>query len=312
MKTSGQGIRLAVVLLNWNHSIETLITLSRIQSWNLSPLIIVVDNASTENEREILQEKAEGIILIQNSQNRGYAGGNNVGVQNALEKGCEYVLLLNADAEVSEVCVKSLLSILEKERDTGLIGPLLKEGEVLYAGGRDIGIYSNTRIPYHESRDEPQIISVDYIPGTVFLVKSEVFRTIGSLSEDYFFSGEIADFCRRSRDEGYRCAIYTGCTAIHHIHRSSWRDFIYPYYSLRNRFLYVRRHGKFFYFGFFRWWAHGMMHKAFAYVKGNRQLACALNLAMKDGIQGIYGNQHERIKAACHHCYSELEWNALA
>lgn len=312
MQTGGQEIRLAVVLLNWNHSVETLNALSQIRSWNLCPLIIVVDNASTENEREILQEKAEGTVLIQNSENRGYAGGNNVAIQIALEKGCEYILLLNADAEVSEACIKSLLSILDNNHDISLIGPLLKEGEVLYAGGRDIGIYSNTRIPYRDGRTGQQIISVDYIPGTVFLVKSEVFRTIGSLSEDYFFSGEIADFCRRSRDEGYRCAIYTGCTAIHHIDGSTWRDFIYPYYSLRNRFLYVRRHGKYIYLLFFRWWAHGMLHKTFAYVRGNRQLACALDLAMKDGIQGIYGDQHERIKSACHHCYSELEWNALA
>lgn len=306
-------MNLAVVLLNWNHSVETISALSRIRSWNLDPLIIIVDNGSSENERKILQEMSEGIILIQNSQNRGFAGGNNDGIQKALETGYEYILLLNADAEVSGDCIEGLLSILENNHDIGLIGPLLKEGEDLYAGGRDIGLYSNTRIPYHDCREDIHMISVDYVPGTVFLVKSEVIRSIGLLSEDYFFSGEIADFCRRSRDEGYRCVIYAGCIAIHHIDKTKWRDLIYPYYSLRNRFLYIRKHAKYMWFLFFiRWWANGMLYKTIAYLRGNRLLACALNLAIKDGIQGIYGNQHERLKAACHHYNSELEWNALA
>ena len=314
MENTKTGTSLAVVLLNWNHSIETLDALSRLRLWSsLNPVIIVVDNASSKDEIDPLREKAHGTILILNSNNRGFAGGNNDGIQKALEEECGYILLLNADAEVTEECIKYLLSILENYPDIGIIGPLLQEREKIFAGGRDIGLYSNTRIPFSRSRSNEQITTVDYVPGTVFLVKSEVFNKIGLLSEEFFFSGEIADFCCRSRDEGFRCTIYNKCTAVHHIEQGKWRDLIYPYYSLRNRFLYVRRRSKNMWLPLFiRWWTSGMFHGSIAYVRGNRPLACALYLALKDGIRGIYGNQHERIKAACHHSNSELEWDALA
>lgn len=314
MERGESETRLAVILLNWNHSTETLDTLSRLRSWNnLNPQIIVVDNASSEHERDILLNQAKEENIVLNSENRGFAGGNNDGIRKVLEEGCAYTLLLNVDAEVTEDVIVSLRSILGNHPDIGVIGPLIQEGERIFAGGRDIGMYSNTRIPYLSEKMDAEVISVDYVPGMVFLARSDVFQKIGLLSEDFFFSGEIADLCRRCRDEGFSCAVHTKSTAIHHVEVGKLRNLIYPYYTLRNRFLYIRRHARYMRAMLFaRWWASGVFYGTIAYVRGNRGLACALYLAVKDGIQGTYGNQHERIRAECHHCHSELEWNALA
>jgi len=314
MERGEQESSLAVIILNWNHSSETLEALSRLRSWNkLNPQIIVVDNASSEHERDILLDQAKGENIVLNSENRGFAGGNNDGIRKALDEGCTYLLLLNVDAEVTEEVIVSLHSILENHPDIGIIGPLIQEGERLYAGGRDIGIYSNTRIPFrHENMDE-EVVTVDYVPGMVFLARSDVFQKIGLLFEDFFFSGEIADFCRRCRYKGFSCALHTNGRAVHHVEGGKMRNLIYPYYTLRNRFLYIRRHARYMRAALFaRWLASGVFYGTIAFVRGNRGLACALYLAVKDGIHGTYGNQHERIRAECHHCHSELEWNALA
>lgn len=314
MERGEQETSLAVILLNWNHSSETLDALSRLRSWNkLNPRIIVVDNASSEQERDILLDQANGENIVLNSENRGFAGGNNDGIRKALEEGDTYILLLNVDAEVTEDVIVSLRSILRNNPDIGIIGPLIQEGESIFAGGRDIGIYSNTRIPYLRENMDEEVVAVDYVPGMVFLARSDVFQKTGLLSEDFFFSGEIADLCRRCRDEGFSCAIHTKSRAVHHVEGGKMRNLIYPYYTLRNRFLYIRKHARYMRVVLFaRWWASGVFYGTIAYVRGNRGLACALYLAVKDGIQGTYGNQHERIRVECHHCHSELEWNTLA
>jgi|GEM_PF-713644 len=314
MNNKGQGNRLAIILINWEHSRETIRVISQIHSWNrLEPLIIVVDNGSSREERDLLQKEAQGAILVLNSLNRGFAGGNNDGINRALTEKCDYILLLNVDAEITEESVETLLSVLENNPDLGAIGPILREGGNLFAGGRDISRYAHTRILYENRGSNTPLIIVDYVPGTVFLVRGEVFKNVGLLSEDYFFSGEIADFCYRCRVGGRRCGVYTGCNALHHIEKGIRRDTIHPYYSLRNRFLYIRKNCK--NSGILllvRWLASGMLHTTVAYCLGNRQLASILYLAVKDGIRGVYGNQNERIKAACHHCNPQLEWNALA
>ena len=62
------------------------------------------------------------------------------------------------------------------------------------------------------------------------------------LDEEYFFSGEVADFCTRVHARGMGCAVYSGCVATHESDTgSAVRDTLYNYYTLRNRFLFVKR-----------------------------------------------------------------------
>ncbi|KKS85072.1 MAG: Glycosyl transferase family 2 [Candidatus Gottesmanbacteria bacterium GW2011_GWA1_43_11] len=59
--------------------------------------IIVVDNASTDKTVDIVKKNFKTVRLFSLSQNRGYAGGNNFGIEKALELNCEFVLILNPD-----------------------------------------------------------------------------------------------------------------------------------------------------------------------------------------------------------------------
>ncbi|MEI6614705.1 MAG: glycosyltransferase, partial [Chrysiogenales bacterium] len=84
--------------------------------------IIVVDNHSAEDVQEFLNDYFHDIRIIRNRSNHGFGWANNRGV--AVAQG-EYLLFLNSDAEVTGTAVESMVKVMEKDRQIGVLGPLL-------------------------------------------------------------------------------------------------------------------------------------------------------------------------------------------
>jgi GT2 family glycosyltransferase len=288
--------RLAIILINWNSAGDTLRALDMISGWErLNPGVIVVDNGSRDDDLAMLREAGNDFRLVLNNSNRGYAGGNNEGISLALREGYHFIMLLNSDAVVEEECVARLLACLAGTPGLGVAGPLLEEHGRISAGGRNIGIYSDTRIPVEKADTTPFLRPVDYVPGTLLIARREAFETTGLLDEDYFFSGEVADFCTRVRAGGLGCAVYSGCVATHTPDTgSAVRDTLYNYYTLRNRFLFVKRNFRFSRgFFFLRWVAGGIVRIALATAAGKKDRARAFRLGLRDGATGRFGDRND-------------------
>lgn len=244
---------LSVVIVNWRNEADTIRCVRAVRGWAvLDPQIIVVDNESTERSRAALAAAVKQDELISSEVNLGYGGGNNLGVRQALEASAEYILLLNSDAEIAEPALSSLVERLEAHPEVSILGPVIHErsegGEHCYIGGRDIALNTQTRIAA-EAGDLDRVagyplIAVDYVPGTVFLTRRTVFQQTGLLDERFFFSGEIADFCRRARAASHESFVDLNVSVTHDATRvsRSRRDTLYVYYSLRNRMLFARKH----------------------------------------------------------------------
>jgi GT2 family glycosyltransferase len=263
----------------------------------------VVDNASNGGEAMVIKRECPAAHLICNEENLGFAGGTNRGIVEALALGNAPILLLNNDAMISEEATRRLLQILAEEPQVGLIGPLLFDADrpekLLFAGGKSPIKYHNTRISSLKPGAPVRI--VEYVSGTVVIIKAEVFRRVGLLDERYFFSTELADLCQRAKQQGYLSAIDTQAQAVHKVSRSSGlRDTLYVYYIVRNRFIYVRNSpskAKAFYFIFWTLYSLTLWLKLF--ITGNGAGARAVGLGLKDGLQGRFGGQNERVLAAC-------------
>jgi hypothetical protein len=215
-------------------------------------------------------------------------------MREAIDDGCECLLLLNSDASISEENMEKLLEILQKGENLGCVGPAISEGTKVYLGGRDIGLHINTRNTRSRNVSGDEVLYVDYVPGMVFLTKQDVVRDIGFLDEQYFFSGEIADFCMRAWKKGYKCAIYTATKADHELERDNpFRSSLYQYYSLRNRFLYIRKHHpnlKWILELFWTIW--GMQRYARAALMGLSKESLAYRMAIADQARGIFGDRN--------------------
>jgi GT2 family glycosyltransferase len=295
---------LAVILLNWRNEPQTLRCTRSICAWvELRPQLYVVDNEATSATSATFAATLAPDMLIRSALNLGYAGGNNLGIRRALAAGCEYILLLNSDAEIAESAVQRLLETMQSNPQISLLGPLIKESRngraLLLAGGRDIAHYRFTRIAVRpeELRNLPgyPLYEADYVSGTAFMARSSVFEEIGLLDEQYFFSGEVADFCKRARDKGHRIRVDLAAKARHEPDRASseLRQTLYAYYSWRNRFLYLRKHyGRNSMKYACLWTMLGILAIGRALCRGQVAKARAVTLALLHACAGRYGNQN--------------------
>jgi hypothetical protein len=267
----------------------------------VKPHLIVVDNESMEQSKSALSAILEPENLICSSLNLGYGGGNNLGIKRALAVKDKYILLLNADAEIAAANVDRLLERLDNNSQISILAPVIREsdaGQRRSVGGRDIARHSLTRIlvPADQLQQIPgyPLYDVDYVAGTVFLARSNVFEEIGLLDEEFFFGGEIADFCKRARALGHRICVDLEIEAQHDPSRTlpHIRETLYRYYSLRNRFLYIRKHhfGEISYLAY--WSFSGLAAFMRALCLGRIATARAILIALWHASRGRFGNQN--------------------
>ena len=176
---------LNVIIINWNNTAETLSCLESFCSWDRLPENIwVVDNASSDRGTIMISERYPSVRVIGSPVNRGFAGGNNLAIRRILEDGeAGPILLVNNDALLKEKDAALLMEALESDPHLGLIGPVIKnqkdQSVIWIGGGRDISKYLDSHIylpdgPKGLSVEEP-IHPVDYLPGTVALIRRRLF-----------------------------------------------------------------------------------------------------------------------------------------
>ena len=294
-------MELAIIILNWNAASDTIRCVRRIAAWErLNPAVWVVDNASTDGSTEIIARECPDVHLIRNSTNLGFAAGNNRGIIQALAVGDAPLLLLNNDAVLEETDAIRLLESLQSDQRIGFIGPLLFDAEhkehLLAAGGGSPVKHHHSH--FHKFSAAHPLFPVTYVPGTVIIGRAEVFRTVGLLDDDYFFSAEVADLCIRAGQQGFLSVIDSRARAYHTLGRSSnLRDTLYTYYIIRNRFLLMRKHHPWNIplFGF--WTLYSLALTLKLRLDRKSHTSRAVRLGLLDGLWGRFGGQNERVLA---------------
>jgi GT2 family glycosyltransferase len=204
--------KVCCVVLTWNdrdNLAECLASMSKLKYPNLE--IIVSDNGSTDGTIEFVKADYPDVVLLENGRNLFWAGGNNLGIQRAIEDGADYILLLNNDIVVDPEMVGALVEVGESDPRIGMLGPKIyyygDDRQLWYAGGqvslwrgiaRHVGIRETDRGQYDE------VVSTDYITGCALMVKREVVEKIGLVDPVYVAYGEDMDWSYRARLAGYQ------------------------------------------------------------------------------------------------------------
>lgn len=209
--------------------------------------LIVVDNGSRQNEASLLQQEYPHIKTIRSEKNLGFAGGNNLGLQEA--RG-EYLLLINNDTYVTDNNLFALCRTLRNDPTIGAVGPKIRFSDppqlIQFAGFTPFSKYTlrNRAIGTGE-RDQGQYdipAPTPFLHGAAMMLKREVIDQVGKMPEIYFLYYEEMDWCSRISRAGYRLWYEPSCTVYHKESRTTGRfSPLKTYYLTRNRLLYTWR-----------------------------------------------------------------------
>jgi GT2 family glycosyltransferase len=239
--------RVGVVVLNWNAYEDTRRCLRTVLASEYPDVVtVVVDNASTDGSWERLRAELPGLEMIRAERNLGYAGGNNLGIRRALERGAEFVYVINNDTEVPPDSIGRLVEAMAADSRIGQVGPLVHDAtcnRIGAVGGRVHWPSAEPRQIGHGEEDHGQygeVADVEFVPGTAVLVRAAALEEVGLIPEHYFIYFEDVDWSLRFRAAGWRTVAEPAARILHYESSTMGRASpIKLYYQVRNnlRFL---------------------------------------------------------------------------
>ncbi|OGS11944.1 MAG: hypothetical protein A2234_04710 [Elusimicrobia bacterium RIFOXYA2_FULL_58_8] len=192
--------------------------------------IFVVDNASSDGSPDMVAKEFPGVRLIKNNGNLGFAKANNQALE--LMRG-DFALLLNSDASLKDKTLEKLTAFALRNQAAAIVGPRLVDGngatqpstypvltvwtELL----RTLRLYKlfpgrlNARLFLGSFFDHKTSVRAGRLTGACILVRKAALLQVGPLSEDFFFYGEVHDWCWRMLENGWQVWFCAEAEAVH-------------------------------------------------------------------------------------------------
>ncbi|MEA2107184.1 MAG: glycosyltransferase family 2 protein [Bacteroidota bacterium] len=245
-------MKLFTIILNYNHlkDLKETIDSFKLQDYANNQLV-VSDNNSSDKSVDWLRKEHPEIVVLDNKENLGWSGGNNVGIDYALAHKADIILLANNDLFFND---RNLISNLIKEFNNkaglGIIGPqeneyydknkIANQGWILYSKSKFT--FNKIRKKYSDENFK-NFKYVDNVSGSFMLIRADVFKKIGLIDDTFFLYGEDADFSLRSWKAGYASAIFPNNIVYHKGSATAGKNSpLKIYYKTRNLIYIIRKH----------------------------------------------------------------------
>ena len=241
--------KISIITINYNGLNDTCDLIESIH-FNDEMEVIVVDNASIEDEASVISERYPKVRVIRSPKNLGFAGGNNLGIKEA--RG-EYILLINNDTYFKVFNIDSLFDRIESSDKIGIVCPKLRfawgNNPIQFAGytsltnitirNQAIGFGEEDKGQYDKAHPTP------YAHGAAMLIKREALEKVGFMPECFFLYYEEIDWSMMFTRAGYEIWYDPACTVYHKESQTTGQNSpLRTYYITRNRLLLVKRNYK--------------------------------------------------------------------
>jgi GT2 family glycosyltransferase/peptidoglycan/xylan/chitin deacetylase (PgdA/CDA1 family) len=192
--------------------------------------VIVIDNASTDGSPNMVRTDFPKTIIIENSENRGYAAGVNRGI--VVAKG-RYVLVLNSDIIICRNAIGKTVRYADRHPEVAIIGcQVLEDPDNVQmtcfrfpsVANLFLSTFGLAKLFKYNTvlgrewmlwwkRDSERY--VDVISGMFMLVRREAINQVGLLDERFFMYCEEADWCLRFKKRGWKILFWPGAKIFH-------------------------------------------------------------------------------------------------
>ena len=249
---------LSIISVNYNGLKDTCELMDTLPLDDTSLEVIVVDNASKDDEASIIAQRYPQVKVIRSEKNLGFAGGNNLGIKAAQGK---YLFFINNDTllykkvegegwKVKGDMFRPLINRLESSPKIGAVCPKIRftwaDSPIQFAGytplstitmrNRSIGFGEKEQGQYNTPHPTP------YAHGAAMMVKREAIEKAGMMPENYFLYYEELDWSVMIRRAGYEIWYEPASTIFHKESQSTGQHSpLRTYYITRNRLMFVSR-----------------------------------------------------------------------
>ena len=243
------NIEVSIITINYNGLEDTCALIESIP-FNENLEVIVVDNASQNQEAEFIAKRYPQVNIIKSDRNHGFAGGNNLGIQAAQGK---YLFLINNDTIFKDFNVRTLIERMESSQEIGIVCPKIHfawgTNPIQFAGytplskitvrNHAIGFGEEDNGQYDSAHPSP------YAHGAAMLIRKDAIEKVGMMPECYFLYYEELDWSMMFSRAGYQIWYEPKCTIYHKESQATGQNSpLRTYYITRNRLLLVKRNPK--------------------------------------------------------------------
>jgi GT2 family glycosyltransferase len=195
------------------------------------------------------------LVLIRTGANRGFAGGNNVGLRYAMKRrDMDFVWLLNNDTVICKDALRSMVGEMRRNSSAGICGSKIisyhEPDKVQSLGGcrfnKWLGIsrHIGTKTAASSAVDKADVLRrMAYVTGASMLVSRPFLSDVGLMDEEYFLYYEEIDWVIRAKNR-YSLE-FTPDSVVYHKEGASigtTRSYCADFYSIRNRLVFTRNH----------------------------------------------------------------------
>lgn len=170
--------------------------------------LIVVDNASTDGTKEVLEDvDDERIEVVFNKENLGAAGGKNVGLRRS---NAEVIIVIDDDAIFdSEDPILNVKKIFNEDSNLGII-----QFKIVNYQTRKVLRYEFPGD--NPERDQDDVFNIGYFIGAGHAIRRSMLVDVGFYPDNFgLYAHEEIDLSYRAINGGYLLKYYPFVTVLH-------------------------------------------------------------------------------------------------
>ena len=210
------------IVLNYNNIFDTIETLKSANQMSYTKnSLLLIENSSEKEVVETIRSQYPTLEIIENGKNMGYAGGNNVGIKRAIEKGADYIFILNNDVILERDVLGRLITAMESMPNCAACQPLVTyfdNPNTIWSAGTEM-YFGYPRL-FEKGKKIQQIDSQEPpfgLVGCAILFRTDAIKKIGIFDESLFLLQEETDWCMRAMKMGFRLIVVNSAVAYHKV-----------------------------------------------------------------------------------------------
>lgn len=192
---------------------------------------VVVDNASSDGTREILERACAWARVVLSDRNNGFGRGCNIGIGHVATP---YTIFINPDAVIEPPALRTMLEFMDEHPGAGIVGPAIVCGDdeirALQHTGPCPTPWTMLRAAIPVLRRRTGLVAIvpgsapmrtGWINGAAMMIRTALLAELGGFDPRFFLYWEETDLCKRVLDRGFEIWAHGGALAHHVVGESS-------------------------------------------------------------------------------------------